>query len=51
MGDSAKETNVFALLSALEQILPDLGYEVATGASLAAAQRALVDYADGGELP
>ena len=51
MGDSAKETNVFALLSALEQILPDLGYEVATGASLAAAQRALVDYDDGGELP
>ncbi len=51
MGESAKETNVFALLSALEQILPDLGYEVATGASLAAAQRALVDYADGGELP
>ena len=51
MGESAKETNVFALLSALEQILPDLGYEVATGASLAAAQRALVDYDDGGELP
>ena len=51
MGDSAKETNVFALLSALEQILPDLGYEVATGASLAAAQRALVDYDDGGVLP
>ena len=51
MGDSAKETNVFALLSALEQILPDLGYEVATGASLSAAQRALVDYADGGVLP
>ena len=51
MGESAKETNVFALLSALEQILPDLGYEVATGASLAAAQRALVDYDDGGVLP
>ena len=51
MGESAKETNVFALLSALEQILPDLGYEVATGASLAAAQRALVDYEDGGVLP
>ena len=51
MGESAKETNVFALLSALEQILPDLGYEVATGASLSAAQRALVDYDDGGELP
>ena len=51
MGESAKETNVFALLSALEQILPDLGYEVATGASLSAAQRALVDYDDGGVLP
>ena len=51
MGESARETNVFALLSALEQILPDMGYEVATGASLAAAQRALVDYDDGGVLP
>ena len=51
MGESAKETNVFALLSALEQILPNLGYEVATGASLSAAQRALVDYDDGGVLP
>ena len=50
MGESAKETNVFALLSALEQILPDLGYEVATGASLSAAQRALVDYDDGGRV-
>ncbi len=51
MGESAKESNVFALLSALEQILPDLGYEVATGASLSAAQRALVDYDDGEVLP
>ena len=51
MGESAKETNVFALLSALEQILPTLGYEVASGASLSAAQRALVDYDDGGVLP
>lgn len=51
MGESARESNVFALLSALEQILPDLGYEVATGASLSAAQRALVDYDDGGVLP
>ena len=51
MGESAKETNVFALLSALEQILPTLGYEVASGASLSAAQRTLVDYADGGVLP
>ena len=51
MGESAKESNVFALLSALEQILPNLGYEIATGASLSAAQRALVDYDDGGDLP
>ena len=41
MGDSAREMNVFALLSALESILSDNGYEVAYGASLAAAQRAL----------
>ena len=44
MGESAKEVNVFALLSALERILPDLGYEVASGASLAAAQRTLADF-------
>ncbi len=41
MGESARETNVFALLSALERILSGLGYEVAYGASLAAAQRSL----------
>ena len=41
MGESAREINVFALLSALEQILSGLGYEVAYGASLAAAQRTL----------
>ena len=41
MGESAREVNVFALLSALEIILSSLGYEVAYGASLAAAQRAL----------
>jgi alanine-glyoxylate transaminase/serine-glyoxylate transaminase/serine-pyruvate transaminase len=44
MGESAREINVFALLSGLEQILPSLGYEVASGASLAAAQRALVEF-------
>jgi alanine-glyoxylate transaminase/serine-glyoxylate transaminase/serine-pyruvate transaminase len=47
MGESAKEVNVFALLSALEIILPSLGYEVATGASLSAAQRALAEFGDG----
>ena len=41
MGESAREINVFALLSALERILSELGYEVAYGASLAAAQRTL----------
>ena len=41
MGESAREINVFALLSALERILSGLGYEVASGASLAAAQRTL----------
>ena len=41
MGESAREINVFALLSALERILSGLGYEVPYGASLAAAQRAL----------
>ena len=44
MGESAKEVNVFALLSALEIILPSLGYEVATGASLSAAQRTLAEF-------
>ena len=43
MGESAREINVFFLLSALERILSGLGYEVASGASLAAAQRALTD--------
>ena len=41
MGESAREVNVFALLSALEIILSGLDYEVAYGASLSAAQRAL----------
>jgi alanine-glyoxylate transaminase/serine-glyoxylate transaminase/serine-pyruvate transaminase len=44
MGESCREINVFALLSALEIILPSLGYEVASGASLAAAQRALASF-------
>jgi alanine-glyoxylate transaminase/serine-glyoxylate transaminase/serine-pyruvate transaminase len=41
MGDSARDRNVLALLSALELILNANGYEVAYGSSLAAAQRAL----------
>ncbi len=44
MGDSAREINVFALLSAMEVILSGLGYELAYGASLAAAQRALASF-------
>jgi alanine-glyoxylate transaminase/serine-glyoxylate transaminase/serine-pyruvate transaminase len=44
MGESCRETNVFALLSALETILAGLGYEVASGASLSAAQQALAAF-------
>ena len=44
MGDSCTETNVFALLSALERILPREGYEVGRGVSMAAAQQVLADY-------
>ena len=44
MGDSARDRNVFALLSALESILNANGYEVAYGSSLAAAQLALATY-------
>ena len=39
MGESCKEQNVLLLLSALERILPEEGYEVAQGAGVAAAQR------------
>ena len=45
MGESARERNVFALLSALEQILDTAGYEVAYGASLSAAQKGLAAFA------
>ena len=44
MGDSARDRNVLALLSALEQILNAGGYEVAYGSSLAAAQKALAGW-------
>ncbi|MFQ6028704.1 MAG: pyridoxal-phosphate-dependent aminotransferase family protein, partial [Dehalococcoidia bacterium] len=44
MGDSARETNVFAVLSALEAILASMDYEVAYGASLAAAQKTLATF-------
>ena len=44
MGDSARETNVFTLLSALEMVLSNQGYELAHGHSLAAAQQALSEF-------
>lgn len=46
MGESARERNVFALLSALETILSKEGYEVAFGASLSAAQRTIATFDD-----
>lgn len=46
MGESAREANVFSLLSALERLLTQQGYEVAHGASLAAAQKALAEFGD-----
>ena len=45
MGDSARDRNVLALLSALEQLLNENGYEVAFGSSLAAAQKAIAAFA------
>ena len=44
MGESARERNVFALLSALDTILHKEGYEEAFGASLSAAQRAIATF-------
>ena len=41
MGDSSKSEYVLALLSALEEILPRLGYEVPYGAGVGGASRAL----------
>ena len=37
MGESSKPENIFALLSALEKILPNLGYEIAQGSGVAGA--------------
>jgi alanine-glyoxylate transaminase/serine-glyoxylate transaminase/serine-pyruvate transaminase len=42
MGESCVPANVFALLNALEKILPEHGYEVAYGAAAAAASAQLV---------
>ncbi|MCH7735814.1 MAG: alanine--glyoxylate aminotransferase family protein [Chloroflexi bacterium] len=44
MGESCREKNVFAVLSALESILSKEGYEVAFGASLSAAQRTIATF-------
>ena len=43
MGESSREANVLTFLPALERILLDEGYEVAVGAALAGAQRALAE--------
>jgi alanine-glyoxylate transaminase/serine-glyoxylate transaminase/serine-pyruvate transaminase len=42
MGEGARDRNVLAVLSALEVVLSDAGYEVAFGASVGAAQRSMV---------
>ena len=46
MGHGARETSVLSLLSALEVILGDMDYEVAYGASVAAAQRSFANHGD-----
>ena len=43
MGESSKAEYVLALLSALESVLPEVGYEVASGAGVAAASGELSD--------
>ncbi len=46
MGNGAREASVLSLLSALEVILGDMDYEVAYGASVAAAQRRFASHGD-----
>ena len=46
MGNGARESSVLSLLSALEVILGDMDYEVAYGASVAAAQRSFANHGD-----
>jgi len=41
MGESSKQENIITLLSALEKILPEVGYEVAVGSGVKAAEDAL----------
>ena len=41
MGESSKAEHIYALLAALEEILPGAGYEIPRGAGVAAASKAL----------
>ena len=41
MGESSTSSNVLILLSSLEALLPQFGYEVASGAGVAAASQSL----------
>ena len=41
MGESSRAHNVLTFLSAMEEILPGVGYEVAQGAGVAAASKSL----------
>ena len=41
MGESSKQENVITLISALEKILPEVGYEVAVGSGVKAAKDAI----------
>ena len=46
MGEGARERSVLSVLSALEVVLGDMGYEVAYGGSVAAAQRSFAAHGD-----
>ena len=41
MGESSTSSNVLSLLSSLEALLPQFGYEIAAGAGVAAASQSL----------
>ena len=44
MGESSQAQNVLAVLSALERVLPQHGFEVGVGAGIAAASQELVKH-------
>ncbi len=46
MGNGAREASVLSVLSALEVVLGEMDYEVAYGASVAAAQRSFANHGD-----